>query len=111
DVARSLGQRVGRTRLVATIATVLLAGSAVAAAGPIGFVGLAAANAVRAFTGNDYRWILPLSAVYGAVFVVFADLAARLVVRPEAIETGVAVSVLGAPIMLYLVSRRRLVRL
>ena len=108
DVARSLGQRVERTRLGATLATVLLAGAAVAAAGPMAFVGLAAANIVRSLIGNDYRWILPLSAVYGAAFVVTADLVGRVILRPEELETGIAVSIIGAPIMIYLVSRRRL---
>jgi iron complex transport system permease protein len=90
EMARGLGQHVGRTRFGASLAAVLLAGAAVAAAGPIAFVGLAAPNAVRALVGNDYRWI------------------ARIILRPEEIETGIAISFVGAPIFLYLVTRRRI---
>ncbi|MEJ0039492.1 MAG: iron chelate uptake ABC transporter family permease subunit [Gammaproteobacteria bacterium] len=74
----------------------------------MGFVGLAVPNAVRALVGNDYRWVLPLSAVYGAVFVIATNLAAQVLLRPATIETGVAIAFIGAPIFLFLVSRRRL---
>jgi iron complex transport system permease protein len=111
EMARALGQRVGRTRALASLAAVLLAGGAVAAAGPVAFVGLAAPTAVRRLVGNDYRWVLPLAGVYGAVFVVAVDLASRYLFRPEQIPTGIAISVIGAPMFIYLVSRRRLVRL
>lgn len=111
DVARGLGQRIVRARIAASLASVLLAGAAVAAAGPIAFVGLAVPNAVRTLVGNDYRWILPLSAVFGALFVVGIDLIARIILRPEEIQAGIAISAVGAPIFLYIVTRRRLVRL
>lgn len=111
EVARGLGQRVGRTRLLATVAAVLLAGGSVAAAGPIGFIGLAVPNAVRRLTGHDYRWVLPLSAVYGAVFLVAVDLASRYVLRPQQIPTGIAVSAIGGPLFIWIVARRQLVRL
>jgi iron complex transport system permease protein len=108
EVARSLGQRVALTRFVAVAAVILLAGGSVAAAGPIAFVGLAVPNAVRALVGNDYRWILPLSGVLGAVFVLAADIVARTIVRPAEIETGLVIEAIGAPVFLFLVSRRRL---
>ncbi|MEJ1960996.1 MAG: iron ABC transporter permease [Gammaproteobacteria bacterium] len=108
DTARSLGQNVTRIRITSSAAAVLLAGGAVAAAGPIGFVGLAVPNGVRLLVGNDYRWILPLSAIYGAAFGVAVNLAARVVLRPETIETGVAIALIGTPIFLVLVSRRQL---
>jgi iron complex transport system permease protein len=85
-----------------------LAGGSVAAAGPIAFVGLAVPNAVRAMVGNDYRWILPLSGVLGAVFVLAADIVARTIERPAEIETGLVIEAIGAPVFLFLVSRRRL---
>jgi iron complex transport system permease protein len=108
EVARSLGQRVALTRFVAVAAVILLAGGSVAAAGPIAFVGLAVPNAVRALVGNDYRWILPLSGVLGAVFVLAADIVARTIERPAEIETGLVIEAIGAPVFLFLVSRRRL---
>jgi iron complex transport system permease protein len=110
DVARALGQRVERTRAAALVATVLLAGAAVAAAGPIGFIGLAAPTCVRALIGNDYRWILPLSAVYGAVFLVVADILSRIVWAPIVIPSGLVMAVIGVPVFLFLVSRQKLVK-
>lgn len=111
DVARTLGQRVGLTRLAAVVAVVLLAGGSVAAAGPIAFVGLAVPSAVRALAGNDYRWILPLSAVGGAVFVLGTDIVARTIERPAEIETGLVIEAIGAPVFLFIVARRRLTAL
>jgi iron complex transport system permease protein len=110
DVARALGQRVERTRAAALVATVLLAGAAVAAAGPIGFIGLAAPTCVRTLVGNDYRWILPLSAVYGAVFLVIADILSRIVWAPFVVPTGLVMAVIGVPVFMFLVSRRKLVK-
>lgn len=111
DLARSLGQRIAVTRFFSVLAVILLAGGAVAAAGPIAFVGLAVPNGVRMVTGNDYRRILPLSAVTGAIFVLWADIAARVIERPAEIETGLVISAIGAPVFLFLVSRRQLTRL
>jgi iron complex transport system permease protein len=110
DVARALGQRVERTRAAALTATVLLAGAAVAAAGPIGFIGLAAPTCVRTIIGNDYRWIVPLSAVYGAVFLVVADILSRVVLAPKVIPAGLVMAVIGVPFFMFLVSRRKLVK-
>lgn len=109
DLARTLGQHVERTRLAVLIATVLLAGASVAAAGPIGFIGLAAPTCVRALVGNDYRWIIPLAAVYGAIFLVVADILSRVVMAPTVIPSGLVVSILGVPFFVVMVSRRRLV--
>lgn len=109
DVARALGQRVERTRAACLVATVLLAGAAVAAAGPIGFIGLAAPTCVRTMIGNDYRWILPLSAVYGAVFLVVADIISRVVWAPFVIPSGLVMAVIGVPVFMFLVSRAKLV--
>lgn len=111
DLAHSLGLGILRVRALCLVAVVLLAGSAVAAAGPIAFVGLAVPNAVRAVVGNDYRWIVPISAFCGATFVLVADILARVVVRPAEIETGIVISVIGAPIFILLISRSRLARL
>lgn len=110
DIARSLGQRIDWTRAQAILAVLLLAGSSVAAAGPIAFVGLVVPNAIRLLVGNDYRWTLPLSATIGATFLLGCDILARVLFRPVEIETGLVVSVIGAPIFIVLVTRRRMTR-
>ena len=111
DVARSLGQRVGRARALATVGFVLLAGGAVAAAGPIAFVGLAVPHIARAFTGPDYRWVIPYSVVLGAVVLLAGDVLGRVVARPADLGVGIVTGLLGAPFFIWLVRRRKLVAL
>ncbi|MDP1805433.1 MAG: iron ABC transporter permease, partial [Acidimicrobiales bacterium] len=111
DVARSLGSRVGLARAVAAAAVVLLVGSAVAAAGPIGFVGLTAPHVARALCGPDYRWVLPYSALLAAVLLLSADVVGRVVARPGEIEVGVVTAFVGAPFFIALVRRRKLAEL
>ena len=106
DVATGLGQRTVWTKLGAAVAVVLLAGSAVAVAGPIVFAGLIVPHVARFFVGVDYRWILPYSALLGAVLLVSADIAARLVLRPQELPVGVMTALVGAPFFIYLVRRR-----
>jgi iron complex transport system permease protein len=111
EVARSLGQRVGRTRVVACAGFVLLAGGAVAAAGPIAFVGLAVTHAARAIVGPDYRWIVAYSIVLGAVALLAGDVLGRIVARPAELEVGIITALAGAPVFIWLVRRSRLVAL
>lgn len=106
DVALSLGQRTLWVKALAAVVVVLLAGSAVAVAGPISFVGLVIPHIVRCFVGNDYRWILPYAALLGAILLVLADLAARLVLQPLELPVGVMTALLGGPIFLCLVQRK-----
>lgn len=102
DVAIGLGQRTGLTKAAAAVAVVLLAGSAVAIAGPVAFVGLIVPHLVRFFVGVDYRWILPYAAVVGAILLVWSDVASRLVLSPQEIPVGVTTALVGAPFFIYL---------
>ncbi|SDH22362.1 iron complex transport system permease protein [Lentzea fradiae] len=111
DVARSLGVRVGRTRVQGVVAITLLVGGAVAACGPIGFIGLVVPHVARAITGPDYRWLLPFSALVGAILLLFADIVGRVVARPSEVEVGVMLALLGAPFFIYLVRRKNLVKI
>ena len=76
--------------------------------GLIGFVGLVAPHAVRLVWGPDYRFLLPMSAIVGATFLVLADLVARTIVSPGELPVGVVTAFCGAPFFLYLLRRRRL---
>ncbi|WP_421121859.1 FecCD family ABC transporter permease [Aquihabitans daechungensis] len=111
DVARSLGQRVGFVRGTAALSVVLLCGGATAAAGPIWFVGLTVPHVVRSITGPDHRWLLPYSMLVGAVFLTVADVIGRVVVRPGELEVGIVTAVIGAPIFISFVRRRRIAEL
>ncbi|MFC4303217.1 FecCD family ABC transporter permease [Cohnella boryungensis] len=97
DTAQGLGQRTLLIKLAAGLIIVALAGSSVAVAGPVGFIGLVVPTIARVFSGNDYRWIIPYSALLGAILVLAADIAARLVIRPEELPVGVMTAIIGIP--------------
>ncbi|MCD8489842.1 MAG: iron ABC transporter permease [Desertifilum sp.] len=102
DIAKSLGQRTAWVKGLAAVAVVLLAGGSVAIAGPIGFVGLVVPHIVRFFVGVDYRWILPYSALFGAILLLSADICARLIVQPQELPVGLMMPLIGAPFFIYL---------
>jgi iron complex transport system permease protein len=108
ELAMSLGMRVGTVRLVAGTTVIVLAGAGVAMAGPIAFLGLAVPYVARAFVGPDWRWVLPYSAILGIVLLLAADIVGRIVVRPNELQVGVVVALVGAPFFVFLVRRRRL---
>ena len=102
DVAKGLGQNTVAVKAIAALIVVVLAGGAVGLAGPIGFVGLVAPHIARFLVGADYRWIIPFSGLLGAVMVVVADVAARIVLRPQELPVGVLMALIGAPFFIYL---------
>ncbi|MBZ0281131.1 MAG: iron ABC transporter permease [Anaerolineae bacterium] len=102
DVAKGLGQNTILIRAIAAVIVVLLAGGAVALAGPIGFVGLVVPHVVRFLVGVDYRWVVPYSAVMGAILVTVADVGARVIIRPQELPVGVMMAVVGAPFFIWL---------
>ncbi|KAB8316549.1 iron ABC transporter permease [Tolypothrix campylonemoides VB511288] len=102
DVAKGLGQQTAWVKIITAISVVLLAGSSVAIAGPIGFIGLVVPHIVKFFIKADYRWILPYSAVVGAVLLLVADIAARVLLKPQELPVGVMTALIGAPFFVYL---------
>ena len=100
NAAQGLGQKTGFMKLIAGFIIVALAGSSVAVAGPIGFIGLIVPAVARWFSGNDYRWIIPYSAVLGAILVLAADIAARFVIRPEELPVGIMTALIGIPMFI-----------
>ncbi|EHC11185.1 ABC-type transporter, integral membrane subunit [Fischerella thermalis JSC-11] len=102
DVAKGLGQKTAWIKIVTAISVVLLAGSSVALAGPIGFIGLVVPHMVKFYIKADYRWILPYSAVLGAILLLVADIAARLLLQPQELPVGVMTALIGAPFFVYL---------
>lgn len=111
QTARSLGTNVAATRITVAVAVVLLSGAATAAAGPIGFIGLAAAHIVRQVTGNAHRWLIPCSAATGAALLVTADALGRVLVAPGELPSGIAAALLGSPVFVALVRSRRVLSL
>jgi iron complex transport system permease protein len=111
DTARGLGARLTRTRVLAMAAITLLCGAATAACGPIVFVGLMVPHVVRGITGPDMRWILPYAAVLSPVLLLGSDVIGRVVTRPAELQVGIVTAVIGGPVFIALVRRRRMAEL
>lgn len=105
EVATGLGQRTALVRAGAVLATLFLAGTSVAIAGSVGFVGLVAPHFARFLIGLDYRWIIPAAGIIGALLVTLADLAARMVNPPFETPIGLITALIGVPFFLWLVRR------
>ncbi|MFF3518289.1 FecCD family ABC transporter permease [Streptomyces sp. NPDC002573] len=111
DTARALGAGLNRTRALAMAAATVLCGAATAACGPIVFVGLMVPHAVRSFTGPDLRWILPYATVLSPVLLLGSDVIGRVVARPAELQVGIVTAIIGGPVFIFLVRRRRTAQL
>ncbi|WP_141504396.1 FecCD family ABC transporter permease [Paenibacillus luteus] len=107
DSAKSLGQRMLLIRGLSVITVVFLAGSSVATAGPIAFIGLIVPHLCRALVGNDYRWLLPYCALTGGLLLVCADLVSRFILMPKEVPVGVATALIGVPFLIHVARRRK----
>ena len=107
EMTKGLGIHIGLVRTLGIIVLLLLTGSSVAVSGTIGFVGLVVPHICRMLVGTDYRILLPVSALFGAVLLLFADLGAKLVNPPYETPVGVVTALIGVPFFIYLVRRGR----
>jgi len=107
DQARFLGVDVERTKLLLLTVSSLAAAAAVSVGGTIGFVGLVVPHAIRLVWGPDNRYLLPMSIVLGAAFLIGADLVARTADRPAEIPVGIITAFCGVPFFLYLLRRAK----
>ncbi len=97
QMGRALGVNVGRTRLLAALAVMLLCGAATAAAGPIGFVGLAVPHIARFVVGPDQRWVLTYSTLLAPVLLIGSDVLGRVLGAPGEVQVGIVTAFIGAP--------------
>jgi iron complex transport system permease protein len=111
DTARALGAHLNRTRALAMLTVTLLCGAATAACGPIVFIGLMIPHLVRTITGPDMRWILPYATVLSPVLLLGADVLGRVVTRPSELQVGVVTALIGGPVFIHLVRRKRMAQL
>lgn len=107
EVATGLGVNLRFVKTIGTIVVVMLAGTSVALAGTITFVGMLIPHFVRYLVGPDYRLIIPLSAVFGALLLVIADIGAKTLSAPSEIPLGALISLLGVPVFLYFARRQK----
>lgn len=108
EVATGLGVRTGTLRLVAAFGGVLLCGAATALAGPIGFIGLLATHVIRLLIGPDLRYIIPMSAVAGAIILTISDVGGRILGSPGELEVGVVTAFIGAPILILITMKAKM---
>ncbi|UVI32597.1 FecCD family ABC transporter permease [Paenibacillus spongiae] len=106
--ASHLGIHVERTKLIVLLTSTLLTAVAVSMTGVVGFVGLVVPHLVRLLVGPDYRLIIPLSAIGGSIYLVWADTLARTALSPKEIPLGVVTALIGAPFFAYLLYRRKM---
>jgi iron complex transport system permease protein len=107
EIAVGLGQRTAWVKLGGTLAALILAGASVSAVGAVGFIGLVIPHVARMLVGVDYRWIIPCSAVLGALLMVIADIGARIVNPPFETPVGALIALIGVPFFLYLARQER----
>lgn len=107
DVARSLGVPVRRLRITAMILAAFTVAVSTSFLGIIGFVGLMAPHLMRFAVGDDYRYLLPSSAVCGALLLLVSDLVARTIIAPVILPVGIITSFAGAPLFLYMLAKKK----
>jgi iron complex transport system permease protein len=109
DEAASLGVSVARTRLVIVVAATLGTAAVVSVSGLIGFVGLIVPHVIRLMAGAGYRRLVPLSILFGAAFLILADVPGRMLTSPAETPIGVVTAFIGAPFFIYLLRTRKMV--
>lgn len=105
EISTNLGEKTKIAKLKGSIIVLVLTGASVSAVGPVGFVGLIIPHAARYFMGTDYKWVIPYSMILGALLIVIADMAARMVNPPFETPLGAITAVIGVPFFLYLATR------
>ncbi|OIJ22455.1 iron ABC transporter [Anaerobacillus alkalidiazotrophicus] len=108
EVAQGLGVRTGMLRLIAAFGGVLLCAAATALAGPIGFIGLLATHVIRLVIGPDLRYIIPMSALTGAIILTISDISGRIIGSPSELEVGIVTAFIGAPILILLTMKAKM---
>ncbi len=107
ESAKGLGVNVERTRITVLVLTSLVAAAIICFTGIIGFVGLVSPHIVRLIIGNDARYLMPASGVFGGVFLLGADLLSLKIIEPVVLPVGIITSFIGGPVLLYLIIKRQ----
>jgi iron complex transport system permease protein len=102
EIAKGLGLNIEFIKLQILLLVVVLAGAAVAVAGPIALVGLIIPHLTRALVGSEFKWVIPFSLVLGSIFLLLADVGSRFIVYPKDIPVGAVTAIIGAPFFIYI---------
>lgn len=106
DIASGLGQNVILIKFIFSFIVVVLAGTSVAIAGPISFIGIIIPHIVRSFVGIQHQWVFPFSAIYGGILLLLADIATRYIMMPKEVPVGAMTALIGVPFFIYVARRR-----
>lgn len=106
DIASGLGQNVILIKFIFSFIVVVLAGTSVAIAGPISFIGIIIPHVVRSFVGIQHQWVFPFSAIYGGILLLLADIATRYIMMPKEVPVGAMTALIGVPFFIYVARRR-----
>ncbi|MFZ2027451.1 MAG: iron chelate uptake ABC transporter family permease subunit, partial [Lactococcus raffinolactis] len=106
EAAITLGVSLGKYRRVYMAMTSLITGLIVANSGMIGFVGLIVPHIVRGLFGSDHKVTLPLTAVCGALFMIWADLISRILIHNVELPIGIITAMIGAPLFIYIIIKK-----
>ena len=107
ETAVSLGENIKKTKILGVISVVFISTATVCTVGNIGFIGLVIPNMVKMAVGDDYKKVIPISAYFGSLLLVFSDVASRFFNPPAETPIGTITSIIGIPIFLYLVNSKR----
>lgn len=107
EIATGLGIRLRLIKGLSTVVVLVLTGLSVSIVGPVGFIGLIVPHLVRHLVGADYRYIIPASALYGALLTITADLIGRLINKPFETPLGIIFAIIGVPCFLYLARKQQ----
>jgi len=110
DYASSLGINVNRSILICLFFTTLITSAAVSVSGILAFVGLVVPHIIRLIIGNDNRFVLPLSALFGGFFVLFMDYITRIFFTSSDLRVGVLMSLIGGPFFIFLIFRSNFIK-
>ncbi|WP_202080854.1 FecCD family ABC transporter permease [Caldalkalibacillus salinus] len=102
DMARGLGQRTWLIKVLSAMIIIIAAGGSVAVTGPIAFIGLVVPHFARYVSGIDYRWVIPYSALFGAILLIVADVGSRFIIMPKEVPVGVMTALIGVPFFVYI---------
>ncbi|MBG9771705.1 iron ABC transporter permease [Brevibacillus laterosporus] len=105
DVAKGLGQQTLLLKIGMGVVVIILSGCSVAVAGPIGFVGLFTPHLARYLTGNDMKWTILYSGLFGGILLVISDILARAIAMPQELPIGVMTALFGAPFFIYVIRK------
>lgn len=102
EMAKGLGLNTELLKIQIILIVIILAGSSVAVAGPIGLVGLIIPHLARYMVGSEFKWTIPYSAVLGSIFLLLADIGARFIIYPNEIPVGALTAIIGTPFFIYI---------